>query len=465
MSAGLVVLQTLVLQVASYDSPSFGALVTLFRVAFFAADALALVAVVRVARAHASVAPFGLGAAAAILFSIASGALGLLVRVTGRGEHDTGVRIFASFAATASAAEPWVAAFAGSLIALAATALLRASGEGAPVPRLARVLATAFWIALVMWLVLGLARLSSRDVAGIAVAWVAWGLEIARALAVSGLAFVAHRALEPAHPSGADAPKVGPYREGGPAPKDDEAPADPALRAPLGEAIDGLSFYRLGFVMRLGLGTSFLLLCVAMIAARAHTLWFLFGAFPLEGVVTAGMMIAGLGRQRALPSLRGGARRVIAIVALGFAAASDVLVMFAIILGGADSGSSYSAFNKAQTAWAMCFPLTAILVGASVLLVASNLARAGILMARPALVSRARWVQSLAVLAFAALLGSFAAIADINGHDHDRKNGGALVVGLLLLATFVSYVATIASHWMAHNEALRVLRARRPRDT
>ena len=463
--AVLVFLQTLVLQALSYDSASFPTFVTIFRVAFFGADVVGFVGLVRLVRRHVPTRPFTVSALALGIFSVASGAFGTIAHVMGPPSRSR--RLLESFAATMSAAEPAIAIGTTLLVAFALGAMLRAksTADAKPAARAALPLWAVFVATTTIWLLVTLVRSSSREAQTMTIAWLVWGLEIGKWLAVASYAFVVFRALGGSANDG-DSPKDGPYREGDAAPaktgaEPEEpaplAPPDPATIEPLRRAASGLSLYSMAFAIRIG--AAIVLTLVTMVGVRSGDMWFVYLLLPTAGVVTASMMGVGLGRQRVLPSFRAGGRLTTAIVFMWITAASDAFAVVGILLA-AMSGSSWSARRKAEQMFVMSYPTSALWVGVAILLVASALARAGEAFGREALTRRARWAQSLAVLVFALGLALMFSIAAINGHDYDQKNGGALVCGALSIAAFAALIAFVILHILSQAEASRMIRAR-----
>lgn len=459
--AALVFLQTMVLQALSYDSPSFPVVVAIFRIAFLVADVLGLAAVVGLARKSTTTRPFTVLASSLAAFNVLSGLIGGLSHLVGGSSRD--LRMLKNVAATTSAAEPSLALGALLLVAFALGAMLRAkAAPGATPPPSAPPAAAPLWVVFLvvasLWLFATLARASSRDAQTITMAWAVWALEIGKWALLAAYTLVVHRALA-STAAASDVPKDNPYREGEGAPEKQEAPAppDPATIAPLRRAASGMSLYSLGFALRIGAAVVLTPLTMAM--GGSSDFWFLYLLLPLAGILTAGTMAIGLGRQRILPSLRSGGRLRAAAVFMWIAALFDGFVVLGIMLA-ATSGSSWSAHRKAQRMVEMGFPSTAFFFGIGVLLAAAALARVGETFDREALTRRARWAQALAVSVFASILALMATIAAINGQDYDQKNGGALVSGALFIAAVVATLAFVVMHVLSQAEATRMLRFR-----
>lgn len=456
--AALVFLQTLVLQALSYDSPSFPTFVVLFRLAFFAADVIAFVGLVQLARNHDATRPFVVSALGLECFAVASGALGIVAHLMGPPSRSE--RLLKNFTATMSASEPAITLGISLLVAFALGAMVRAKPTASPqtTSRAATLVWIAFLFATSLWLFVTLARFSSRDAHTITVAWMVWGLEIGKSLVLASYAFVVWRALS--SPSAAsDATKDGPYRAEGEGPAAVAAlPAapDPATIAPLRRAASGMSLYSTGFAIRIGVA---IVLTPLTLMAGSGELWFVYLLLPAAGVVTATLMAIGLGRQRVLPSFRAGGRLTASAVLMWITVSFDAFVVLGILLA-ATSGSSWSARRKAQNMLEMGFPTSALFFGIAILLVASTLARVGETFDQASLTRRARWAQSLALLVFVLGLALLFAVTAINGHDYDQKNGGALVAGALSIASLVALIAFVVMHILSQAEATRMLRFR-----
>lgn len=455
--AVLLFLQTLVLRVVPYDASSFGALVATFRVAFFAADLTIFTACIAVATRHPSAKPFARAGAATSALSIIAGALGL--SALSFGAH----RTFDSFVAASGAAESWIALGTSGLLLLAVRAAASDScPEGAPRPRGLGVATACFLVVSVLWALLTLARMASRDLHSVAVAWLVWAVEIGKVGALAACGLLVLRAAR-AEPAEGDAGATAPYRDREPGLRDDATGAadaaaralaapDPATIGPLERALDGVRSYRLGFVLRLG--AAVILTFPSVFAATSRGMWPVLVLLPAGGAVTALLMLLGLQRQLALPSLRGGKRLLLAMVPLAVAGLVDGLAAL-VSLGAGLSMTGWRAQDTANLVWSMAYPASALLAWLSTTILAGAMAHTGRALVRETLIRRARGVQALAVVVVT-LAPSIVVAAGQGG----RGDGAVFVSMALTLVLVVVTIAFFVVQLLAQSELVSTLRER-----
>lgn len=481
-TAALVVLQTFVLRAVAYDAPGFDRLAGAFRVAFVLADVTLLAAMIALGWSARALRAFAIPGAVLVAFAVLSGAAGLLLG--------------SKLTAATSGAEPLLSLGAALLVVLALSASARDLARApslavlpspAVSPRLAAWSPPVILAAAAIAIAFRFARAASPGARGVTLAWISWGFEVARPLALGLFALVLARAIgarakAEAHASGAGAaggasgagagpPAAGAYRAGAPDPAvaaGDAAstaaavtPPEPATVPALRAAVSGLSLYRLGFLIRLGLAILTTLIAGVVLSANARDGWPALVLGPLAGAATAVIMALGVARQLGLPTLRANGRLVAALVALGLTALADALTVLAELAAGVFGTGRYSTFRDVSQAYALGYPTSMLFFGVAAVLVAGALGRAGETLSDPVTTARARWAQGLAVTTGSLLLGLlFGLAAGASRHGRSVETAAIVVGGVLFLGAAAAPVAFVVTHLLVVSGVLGTLRAR-----